>query len=140
MRRDARFTCDPSAIGPSVTISVPLAIERPRLGAAARPELAREAALGGPLWISLISWLGGACAQQDRIDVVLKKELQDRLASAAAGGSATWPAVIADLGSLTETEVKQDGERFLLRSDRALPPPSRSPLSAFSLLRQIANA
>ena len=71
---------------------------------------------------------------------MLKKELQDRLASAAAGGSATWPAVIADLGSLTETEVKQDGERFLLRSDRALPPPSRSPFSAFSLLRQIANA
>ena len=71
---------------------------------------------------------------------VLKKELEDRQASAAAGGSAAWPAVIADLGSLAETEVKQDGERFLPRSDRALPPPSRSPLLAFSVCVRFANA
>lgn len=64
---------------------------------------------------------------------VLKKELEDRLASAAAGGSAAWPAVIADLGSLTETEVKQDGERFLLRSE---PRPAASlALSALGVLR-----
>ncbi len=29
---------------------------------------------------------------------------------------ASWPAVLADLDSLTETEVEQDGKRFLLRS------------------------
>ena len=29
---------------------------------------------------------------------------------------ASWPDVIADLDSLTETEVEQDGKRFLLRS------------------------
>ena len=29
---------------------------------------------------------------------------------------ASWPAVLADLNSLTETEVEQDGKRFLLRS------------------------
>ena len=30
------------------------------------------------------------------------------------GGS--WPDIVADLNSLTETEVEQDGKRFLLRS------------------------
>jgi hypothetical protein len=45
---------------------------------------------------------------------VLKKELEDRLA--AAGAQASWPAVIADLDSLTKTEVEKDGKRFLLRS------------------------
>ena len=42
---------------------------------------------------------------------VLKKELEDRLASAAMGARASWPAVIADLDStrLTETEVEEDG-------------------------------
>ena len=47
--------------------------------------------------------------------LVLKKELEDRLA-AANGARASWLAVIADLASLTETEVEQDGKRFLLRS------------------------
>ena len=49
---------------------------------------------------------------------MLKKELEDRLAAAAAGvGSrASWPAVVADLDSLTEIEVEQDGKRFVLRS------------------------
>ena len=32
----------------------------------------------------------------------------------AEGGS--WPEILADLDSLTETEVEQDGKRFLLRS------------------------
>jgi hypothetical protein len=41
----------------------------------------------------------------------LKKEL-----AADKGARASWPAVIADLDSLTETEVEQDGKRFLLRS------------------------
>ena len=55
--------------------------------------------------------------------LVLKKELEDRivaLAEPAAGGRtapcASWPEILADLESLTETEVEQDGKRFLLRS------------------------
>jgi transposase len=48
--------------------------------------------------------------------LVLKKELEDRLAAAPNGARASWPAVMADLDSLTETEVEQDGKRFLLRS------------------------
>ena len=54
--------------------------------------------------------------------LVLKKELEDRIANIAKpadGGSAesgSWPDILADLDSLTETEVEQDGKRFLLRS------------------------
>jgi hypothetical protein len=46
--------------------------------------------------------------------LVLKKELEDRLAAASV--RASWPDVIADLDSLTQTELEQDGKRFLLRS------------------------
>jgi len=42
------------------------------------------------------------------------------MAKPAADGDATeggsWPDIVADLNSLTETEVEQDGKRFLLRS------------------------
>ena len=82
--------------------------------------------------------------------LVLKKELEDRIASIAepaadgeASARASWPDILADLESLTETEVEQDGKRFLLRSaprpaatvalraaDVALPP----------TVRQIAQA
>jgi hypothetical protein len=31
-------------------------------------------------------------------------------------GQASWPDILADLNSLTETEVEQDGKRFVLRS------------------------
>src|SRR5271157_289015 len=55
--------------------------------------------------------------------LVLKKELEDRIANTAkpaADGdvaeSGSWPDILADLDSLTETEVKQDGKRFILRS------------------------
>ena len=48
--------------------------------------------------------------------LVLKKELEDRLAAVDKGARASWPEVLADLDSLTETEVEQDGKRFLLRS------------------------
>jgi transposase len=55
--------------------------------------------------------------------LVLKKELEDRIAqigqSAAEGDdtpSGSWPDILADLDSLSETEVEQDGKRFLLRS------------------------
>jgi transposase len=46
--------------------------------------------------------------------LVLKKELQDRIANLGLAGS--WPDILADLDSLTETEVEQDGKRFLLRT------------------------
>ena len=55
--------------------------------------------------------------------LVLKKELEDRIANLgkpAADGDAmengSWPDILADLDSLTESEVEQDGKRFLLRS------------------------
>jgi transposase len=54
--------------------------------------------------------------------LVLKKELEDRIANLGkptAEGEAengSWPDILADLDSLTETEVEQDGKRFLLRS------------------------
>ena len=75
--------------------------------------------------------------------LVLKKELEDRLAAAGNGACASWPDVIADLASLTETEVEQDGKRFLLRS--APRPAASLALSALGValpptLRQIANA
>jgi hypothetical protein len=72
---------------------------------------------------------------------VLKKELEDRLAGNDA--RASWPAVIADLASLTETEVEQDGKRFLMRS--APRPAATLALAALGValpptLRQIAHA
>jgi transposase len=75
--------------------------------------------------------------------LVLKNELENRLAAGAgAGAGASWPAVIADLDSLTETEVEQDGKRFLLRS--APRPAASLALSALGValpptLRQIAT-
>ena len=49
--------------------------------------------------------------------LVLKKELEDRIAAIGeAAPCASWPEILADLDSLTETEVEQDGKRFVLRS------------------------
>ena len=45
--------------------------------------------------------------------LVLKKALEDRIA--ALGRTGSWPEIIADLDSLTETEMDQDGKRFVLR-------------------------
>ena len=72
--------------------------------------------------------------------LVLKTELEDRLAAANKGARASWPAVIADLESLTETEVEQDGKRFLLRSatSRRLPRARRPRRRLPPTLRQIA--
>ena len=72
--------------------------------------------------------------------LVLKKELEDRLAGTRARVS--WPDVIADLDSLTETEVEQDGKRFLLRS--APRPAASLALSALGValpptLRQVGD-
>lgn len=47
---------------------------------------------------------------------MLKKELEDRLAAADKSARASWPDVIADLESFTETEIEQDGTHFLPRS------------------------
>jgi transposase len=46
--------------------------------------------------------------------LVLKKDLEDRIAALSRTGS--WPEIIADLDSLTETEMEQDTKRFVLRS------------------------
>ena len=46
--------------------------------------------------------------------LVLKKALEDRIAARDRGGS--WPEIIADLDSLTETEIEHDGKRFVVRS------------------------
>jgi hypothetical protein len=46
--------------------------------------------------------------------LVLKKALEDRIAALARSGS--WPQIIADLDSLTETEIEHGGKRFLVRS------------------------
>ena len=67
----------------------------------------------------------------------------DRLAALSAGARASWPTVIADLDSLTETEVEQDGKRFLLRS--APHPAASLALSAVGValpltLRQLGDA
>ena len=75
--------------------------------------------------------------------LVLKKELEDRLAAVTNGARASWPTVMADLDSLTETEVEQDGKRFLLRS--APRPGASLALAALGValpptMRQIADA
>jgi hypothetical protein len=46
--------------------------------------------------------------------LVLKKALEDRIAALARSGS--WPEIITDLDSLTETEIEHDGKRFIVRS------------------------
>src|SRR6516162_4730026 len=46
--------------------------------------------------------------------LVLKKALADRLAKLGLVGS--WPEIIADLDSLTETEVEQESKRFVIRT------------------------
>ena len=53
--------------------------------------------------------------------LVLKAELEARIAE--LGHTASWPAIIADLDALTETELEQDSRRFLLR---AAPRPAAS--------------
>src|SRR5439155_7378476 len=45
--------------------------------------------------------------------LVLKQALEDHIA--ALGRDSSWPEIIADLDSLSETEIEQDGKRFVLR-------------------------
>jgi hypothetical protein len=53
--------------------------------------------------------------------LVLKAELEQRIA--ALGRDGAWSAILADLDSLTETEIAHDGRRFLVR---AAPRPAAS--------------
>jgi Transposase DDE domain len=46
--------------------------------------------------------------------LIVKKALEDRIVALGRVGS--WPDILADLESLTETEFEQDGKRFMLRS------------------------
>jgi len=46
--------------------------------------------------------------------LVLKKALEDRIA--ALSRAASWSDIIADLNALTETQIEQDGKRFIVRS------------------------
>lgn len=66
--------------------------------------------------------------------LALKKALEDRIANLDKPGS--WPEILADLDSLTKTEVEQDNKHFMRRSasrpatSLALPPsalPCRPP-------------
>lgn len=44
---------------------------------------------------------------------------EDRIAALARSGS--WPEIIADLDSLTETEIEHDGKRFVVHVVRSAP-------------------
>ena len=44
---------------------------------------------------------------------MLKTELEERISGLGRAGS--WPEIIADLDSLTETEIEYDGKRFIVR-------------------------
>ena len=44
--------------------------------------------------------------------LVLKKALEDRIA--ALGRTGSWPEIIADLDSLTETEIGHEGRCFVV--------------------------
>ena len=46
--------------------------------------------------------------------LVLKTALEDRMA--ALGRSGSWPEIVADLDSLTQTEIEHDNKRFTVRS------------------------
>jgi hypothetical protein len=53
--------------------------------------------------------------------LVLKAALEDRIAGLGRSGS--WPEIVADLDSLTETEIEHEGKRFIVR---AAPRPAAS--------------
>ena len=57
--------------------------------------------------------------------LVLKKELEERIADLGRKGS--WPDILADLDSLTETKVEQDDNASCCAHHCVPPPVSRSP-------------
>ena len=68
----------------------------------------RDATIRGHVFCSLLA-------------LVLKAELEQRIAALGRDGS--WPAILADLDSLSETEIAHDDRRFLVR---AAPRPAAS--------------
>ena len=72
--------------------------------------------------------------------LVLKKELEDRLAAADKSVCTSWPDLIADLDSLTETEVEQDPSASCCVPPHAPPPASRSPLSSSPCRRRFTRS
>jgi hypothetical protein len=53
--------------------------------------------------------------------LMLKAALEDRIAGLGRSGS--WPEIVANLDSLTETEIDHEGKRFIVR---AAPRPAAS--------------
>ena len=117
---------------------------------AGRKAKARRGELGKPVPIGYARRPSGEVVldpdEQAQATVRLIFDLFDRfrtVGKVSRGAKASWPAVIADLDSLTETEVEQDGKRFLLRSS---PRPGASfALSALGValpptLRQVVDA
>jgi hypothetical protein len=51
-----------------------------------------------------------------RIHALFRTECQSFLDGASARTWCSWPEIIADLDSLTETEIEHDGKRFIVRS------------------------
>jgi hypothetical protein len=51
-----------------------------------------------------------------RIHALFRTERQSFLDGASARTWCSWPQIIADLDSLTETEIEHDGKRFAARS------------------------
>ena len=64
---------------------------------------------------------------------MLKTELEERIAVLERVSS--WREVVADLDSLTETEIEYDGKHFIVRSA----PPRRHPGPAGSRCRAAAD-
>src|ERR1700746_1433989 len=68
-----------------------------------------------PLLLERSSWKIAPTWGAGRVrTLVLKTALEER--NAAVGRMASWPQIIADLDSLTETEIEYDGKRFIVRS------------------------
>ena len=61
-----------------------------------------------------VHFIGVGEYEPEKSLALLKKELEERIADLGRKGS--WPEILADLDSLTETKVEQDDKCFLLRS------------------------
>jgi hypothetical protein len=91
---------------------------RPRLRTKIRPAAGRRVCVIVPVSSAylenLVSRVRDTLARKILLALVLKKELEERIADLGRKGS--WPEILADLDSLTETKVEQDDKCFLLRS------------------------
>src|SRR5271166_3290280 len=59
---------------------------------------------------------GASAPSGVRIHALFRTECQSFLDGASARTWCSWPEIIADLDSLTETEIEHDGKRFIVRS------------------------